>query len=291
MKRAFAVSLILSLLISALAGTLIINFATADPVYVLPPPIISVTSPVDNKTYNINTITLIFAIPTMDDWGSMEISQVQYSLDGKTQPVEGYISPDPFSVTLPKLTEGTHILHVSASVSFTPINNHIEAPWNTLYSSPIRFTVDTIVPRVSILSTQGTAYTAAAVSFNFTVNEAASWLGYSLDGKNVVAVTSEVTKWSDGTYRLVLSDLPAGAHSLTVYADDLAGNRGASEPFSFTVAAEEQPETEQTESEQPFSTAFIAVALASVVAICVLTGFLLYFKKFRPKNIVRQNEE
>lgn len=109
----------------------------------------------------------------MDYYGSMEISQVHFSLDGKTQPVEGYISLDSFSVTLPKLTEGTHTLYVYAAAKLTPINYRVEAPWDTIYSDPIRFTVDTIAPHVSILSSQEIAYSAEAISFKFIVNESA----------------------------------------------------------------------------------------------------------------------
>jgi hypothetical protein len=119
------------------------------------------------------------------------------------------------------------------------------------------------------------------VPLNFTVNESVSWVGYSLDGKNVITVTGDVasTEWfGGGNYRLVLNGLHVGAHNLTVYAEDLGGNRGESEPFSFTVTQETPPETEKASMPFPTSTTTAASAIIASAAI-ISAGFIFYFKK------------
>ena len=63
---------------------------------------------------------------------------------------------------------------------------------------------------------------------------------------------------------IVLKDLPVGSHSVTVYAEDSAGNMGASETLFFTI-------------EEPFP--ILLVASASVVIIVVFAVFLLYMRK------------
>jgi hypothetical protein len=52
-----------------------------------------------------------------------------------------------------------------------------------------------------------------------------SWMGYSLDGQTNVTVSGNTT----------LVDLSEGTHTITVYANDTAGNRGSSDTVYFTV--------------------------------------------------------
>jgi LPXTG-motif cell wall-anchored protein len=61
-----------------------------------------------------------------------------------------------------------------------------------------------------------------------------------------------------------LSGLSNGAHSVTAYAQDAAGNIGASETISFSV-------------ETTFSTTLVIASMASVAVIGL--GLLVYFKK------------
>ena len=83
------------------------------------------------------------------------------------------------------------------------------------------------VPVVSVSLSENSVYAVSEVLLNFTVNEQAAWLGYSLDGEDNVTVSGNVT----------VSDLSEGVHSLVVYAEDLAGDVGASEIITFTVDA------------------------------------------------------
>ena len=71
-----------------------------------------------------------------------------------------------------------------------------------------------------------------------------SWVGYSLDGAGNVTVSGNTT----------ISGLPAGVHSITVYATDVYGFEGASNTVTFTITA-------QTASPELFPTVPVAVAV------------------------------
>ena len=284
-RKSIKTAMLLALLFTAIAGILPANFAAADPMYEIPPPNIRIASPVNDKTYNVSAIPLSFTIPDLSYWGSFQVFQVQYSLDGVLRTVDGYVLSDPFSVALPTLAEGTHFLRVQAKVSFHPSSNHAMPPnWDRAFSSEVHFVVDTKVPSVSILSAQGVVYDGAEFSCNFTVSEWAAWLGYSLDGKEVVTVTDKVSStevFGTYNYRLALRGLSAGAHGLTVYVEDLGGNRVWSEPFLFTLAQEMTSDTDQIST--PFPIAWTAIAvIASAAIICF--GLVAYHLKRKSKR-------
>ena len=85
-------------------------------------------------------------------------------------------------------------------------------------------TVDTTAPAVTVEEpTDGGSYDAGDVSLDITADETSDWT-YSLDGGTNESLTSNAG----------LSDLADGRHSLTVYAEDAAGNVRA-ETVTFTV--------------------------------------------------------
>jgi hypothetical protein len=161
-------------------------------------------------------------------------------------------------VYLTNLTDGVHSLTVHAYATGFVVEIHglwdYYVPINS--SSTMRFTLDSTLPSVSILSLENSTYHTANVTLAFTVDEPISLMSYSLDGANVT-VTGNST----------LTRLPYGEHNVTVYATDIAGNVGVSETVTFTVA---EPEA--------FPTA--PVAAASVASIAVVgMALLIYFKK------------
>jgi N-acetylneuraminic acid mutarotase len=83
------------------------------------------------------------------------------------------------------------------------------------------------VPVVSVSSPENRVCAVSEVPLSFTVNEQAAWLGYSLDGQDNVTVSGNAT----------VSSLSEGVHSLVIYAEDIAGDVGASERITFTVDA------------------------------------------------------
>jgi len=87
------------------------------------------------------------------------------------------------------------------------------------------FTQDTTPPTISIVSPENKTYTTSDVSLTFTVDEAVSWIGYSLDGQHNVTISGNTT----------LTDLSDGTHWLIVHARDATGNEGSSEMVYFAI--------------------------------------------------------
>jgi hypothetical protein len=123
-------------------------------------------------------------------------------------------------------------------------------------SFSVGFTVDTTPPSVSVSSLENNTEYASDVALNFTVNEAVTQITYSLDGQENVTINGNTT----------LPQLSYGAHNVTVYTTDAAGNTGTSETITFTVA---KPEL--------FPTVLVAIAVATIVVVGA--GLLIYFKK------------
>ncbi len=115
--------------------------------------------------------------------------------------------------------------------------------------------------RISISSPEDVVYTASNVPLILSADIASSNLSYSLDGQANVTIAGNTT----------LSDLPAGFHNLTVYVGDAAGNVGASETVTFTVA---EPEGFPT---VPVAAIGVAVLIAAVAA----TGLIFTRRKLR----------
>jgi len=118
---------------------------------------------------------------------------------------------------------------------------------------------DDTPPTISILSPEYKTYATSDVHLTFTVSESASWIGYSLDGQANVTIAGNTT----------LSGLPDGTHTITVYANDTAGNMGASEMVYFTI---------ETLEPEPFPTWIVAIIV--IIAVFGVT-LLVYFTKVK----------
>lgn len=118
-------------------------------------------------------------------------------------------------------------------------------PFNgTLYA------LETVPPRVAIVSPLNQKYNQSSVPLVFNVNKAVSWMGYSLDGKPNVTVTGNTT----------IANVTSGSHTLIVYANDTFGDMGASQPITFTIPSPQSfPEA-----------ALAAIAVAAVAAAACL---------------------
>ena len=91
-------TLLITLLISVFASTLIINLGRANPIAV---PIIEVQSP-QNKLYNLNKIELIFLAPSIVLPENRSFSSFSYSIDGfREVPIDG-------NTTITGLSWGSH---------------------------------------------------------------------------------------------------------------------------------------------------------------------------------------
>lgn len=132
----------------------------------------------------------------------------------------------------------------------------------------VNFTVKLPEPTI-VAPQQQRVYNQSDVPLTFRVDlSAASWVGYSLDGKDNVTLSGNTT----------LTGLLNGVHNVAVYANDTYGNIGASETVNFNVAL--------PTAMNSFPTATVAVVF--VAALVVMAAGLLYFKKHRQTEILSQ---
>ena len=125
-----------------------------------------------------------------------------------------------------------------------------------IISDSITFLVDATATKITNLSVNNTDSGDRLLSF--TVDTETSWVGYSLDNQANVTIIDEV----------VLKDLLVGSHNVTVYAEDAAGNMGASETIYFTIA-------------EPFPTSLVMASSVTVAAVVIVLSVLLYRIKRR----------
>lgn len=121
----------------------------------------------------------------------------------------------------------------------------------------INFTIDSTSPQVTLIHPLNETYETPDVPLNFVLNEPFSLVTFSLDGQDNVTLTENTT----------LTGLSKGAHNITVYATDMAGNPDASETLLFSVS---EPDRLPTELVVAVSIGTIALAAA---------GLLVYLKK------------
>jgi hypothetical protein len=121
---------------------------------------------------------------------------------------------------------------------------------------PLMYALDNTAPSIKVLSPASGTFNASSIQLSFTVDEPASLITYSLDGKANITITENVT----------LTGLANGVHDLTIYAMDKAGNVGPSETISFEVDA-------------PVPLSTLLVVAASGAAITGVAVLLYYYKK------------
>ena len=162
MKRT-AITLILALLFSSVAGTLFVNLATANPAPLFYPrePNISIESPT-NRTYNVTSLPLNVTIKTFnsyqEEYNTNTHRLVSYSLDGENSQFiddtfqkevpPGYIVGEytifAASVFLSGLREGSHNLTVRAQYDYT--TTYDSSHWHFESESSVFFSIDIAEP-------------------------------------------------------------------------------------------------------------------------------------------------
>ncbi|MCW4034390.1 MAG: hypothetical protein NWF03_03405 [Candidatus Bathyarchaeota archaeon] len=164
-------------------------------------------------------------------------------------------------------TQHTSMQIARGSHALVTVNDFIYAiggiiGWFEVTDSVERYTpigYGTIPPVVELISPETTTYTTNEIPLEFTINKPVPWMGYSLDGKTNVTVTTNST----------LEQLPKGNHNLTIYAKDANGNTGASITTYFDVTFDDFSE---------FSMVLVLIAIAVII---VGATFVIYYKKFR----------
>ena len=205
------------------------------------PPIIYIISP-ENKTYPVRNIPLTFTVSESTSWTGYSLnSQASSTISGNT--------------TITDLSEGTHSLTIYAN----------DTAENTGYSNTVHFTIDTQAPSIEILSPENKTYTTSSVSLEFTLNEPASWIGFSTDG--------HANETIDAT-SITMPESSDGAHYIIVYAKDKAGNTGASEIIYFTI------NTQQTEPRQEEPLSIWIIAVIGIMSL-VVAGSLVHLARVK----------
>jgi len=118
--------------------------------------------------------------------------------------------------------------------------------------------VDIDPPMILVISPSSQTFATDSVSLVFALDEEASWIGYSLDGRSNVTISGNTT----------LSNLYNGTHFVLVYANDTVGNMGYSETVYFVATVE---------GGLPITSLIIGVA--GVASIIVVATF--YYRRIR----------
>lgn len=130
-KRLLAAATIRILSLSYLGGVTIVDLASADPGPYIGYATLSVLSPEQNKTYNVNSITLTFNV----SWASFpdDYALAQYYLDGQGKgSIYAKDAYSPYSVTLNGLNDGAHTVQIKMTVY-----------WKEYESNLVSFNVNT----------------------------------------------------------------------------------------------------------------------------------------------------
>jgi hypothetical protein len=215
---------------------------------------LTIVSP-QNKTYNSKILNL----KATAYWFLADVNEMSYSIDGigsyslslgkpeteSFNPLNGTVIGE---AALPELTEGPH--EITVDVKGT---GYFPETRDNMEQATVYFTIDATQPIISGLSVENKTYNQLDLALDFTLNEPTAWIGYSLDYEANVTLTGNTT--------LTLKE---GIHSITIYANDTAGNMGNSETIYFAI-------------EQVFPTIPVAAGIATTAIVSL--SFLIYFKK------------
>ena len=161
------------------------------------------------------------------------------------------------NATLNDLSQGNHTVTVWDAVYFDMLSYTY---YTASIFSTVSFNIDSIPPSISILSPETKSYSTYNVPLNFTINKTVSQISYSLDGHQNITTTGNMT----------LTGLSNGAHNITVYATDDAGNVGSSQTINFSIAA--------------FPILTVA-AVSGAIAILVAAAGLLVYRRSKTNSL------
>jgi hypothetical protein len=277
-KKSLFTAVFLSILLSTTCGTQLVKITKANPVYTEifnEPPVITIKSPLNNKTYPDNVL-MVFNLTKSDGWFAERsartimmnrVVHVNITLDEKLYrsiKVSSYLSSAfNSSLNLANLEDGLHSVQIHAACegfAITGFGGLDFSQRQTFYSASsniVNFTVDGTPPVIEFIPFENKTYGVTDIPLNFTLNEATSQMTYSLDGQANMTITGNAT----------LTGLAGGGHNVTLYATDVVGNTGVSETVFFNV---EEPT-------KPFPTTLVIAPVASMAVLGV--GLAVYFKK------------
>jgi hypothetical protein len=290
-KHLLKAALILALLFSAVAGAFFVKSTQANPyrheyktTEVPPPagtqpPLIIIHTPQNGSFYpkNLN-LTFDVIIPhTNGDKSISLVIKLYYKASSEPNEIsiteEILIRSTSFSIDLSDVRGGLggnlSLTIYAVGYGFYEVSQKFLDSYTILYNreefeitgfSTVHFTKDIVSPKISFLSPPNGTYVTSDVKLDFTVSEATSEILYCLDGKENQTVTDSLT----------LTGLAEGAHNVTLYAADLAGNAADPKTLFFSV---DLPES--------FPVATAAKASAAVSIVLAGVGLLVHFKKHK----------
>jgi hypothetical protein len=229
------------------------------------PPVITITSPVNNTAYNTSRIPLTFNVtaPQSRTASFVTVQGVTYEVDWKKEPISvlhGGEKEPSFNLWLSNVSEGQHTIVIKAF----GYGGYPDMKYWFLYKeffingqATIYFTIDRTAPAVSVLHPENVS-SNSTIPLNLTVNEAYSKIAYSLNGQQNVTANGNST----------LSHLDAGHYNVTFYAWDVAGNIGSSKTANFLVA--EMPDTPEEVNDSLILSAAAVTSMLLVVGVSLL---------------------
>ena len=290
-KKISAPALVLTLLFSAVAGTLFVNYAVAD-VNALT---VTLQSPED-RIYGTNEVPVVFtyAIDSVDSGvriGNVEDAllkdpapRFKYYLDGGS--AEFSANRDGYScTTVLNLPEGDHYLSIGVWAGWNDQDLIDYSPDIRFsgrgFSKVVHFVVDTSPLTISVLSVKPSAsYNTSVLPLSFAVYPEPVSASYSLDGHANVTVAGFL-KLSTFFGNATLSGLSDGEHTVRVYATDRYGATAASPLINFGIL------TQEPEQSEPVQAGLIAVGVvvSGVMIAFGLVAYLLRRKSKRRRNV------
>lgn len=239
------------------------------------PPVIIIHTPQNDSFYpkNFNLTFDVNILETNGDKSISSITELYYIGSWDTNEIavtqRGFVGNASFSIDLFDIPGGNHSLTIFAvGYGSYEVNQEFIDEITILYYreafqmtgfSTVYFIKDLVSPRISFLSPPNRTYVSSDVELDFTVSEAASEILYCLDGKENQTITDSLT----------LTGLKEGAHNVTLYAADLAGNAAEPKTLFFNV---DLPES--------FPVVTVATASGAIAAILGVS-LLVYFKKHK----------
>jgi hypothetical protein len=288
-KKIITLTLACSLFFAVAAGIQLTEVA-ANPHVPAHDPILAVSSPVRNGTYQSNVLlngTLYLfnmnlridansgnPLPPGTSWWEGDswetVLWLKYSLDGQ----------EDVSINMSMQSEPSHpneytavpIISGNGNFVLSGLSNGVHSlliqglthyPYSNSFNASVYFSVDSVSPLISVLPIENKNYESGNVPLNFNINEPSSWMGFSLDNQVNATITGNTT----------LTGLTLGSHSLRVYANDTVGNVGASDAFDFIVGKE----TESQQSDPSNATLIVAISVSAVTLVAV--GLLVHLRR------------
>ncbi len=289
MTKKASVIILATLLLLTLAGPQLFKQANANPyrhvehITDVPPPAgaqaqtISIITPQNGSSYPSNIVPLTFNVTVPNRAKSIGyIDRLYYEASWESHPTvlsEGFVHNTTFSIDLYIPGGCNHSLTIYAVGSGRYLNstriagdiaNEYINRFEIVVSSVVTFSQDFVPPTIAVLSPQNWSYDTSDVQLNVTSNEALSQILYCLDGNQNQTATGNTT----------IAGLENGAHNITLYATDFAGNQATPKTISFTVA---KPDP------FPIETLVIVVGVAAIIVGATVT--LLLYRRHRKTTL------